>query len=161
MVAMTTLARVAIVGAALLLLSGCAAAGAGTSASDEPTKAGASGETFGCTDAQLAFLPEHGYPDPEPQDPSTLSIHDGVTLAVVPDCLVVDQFDGAPRYAAFFATDIHTDLDAALTSAGYVQSPDYGANLWMLGGTDPTTAEHAVGYGIADVGGTSAYWFTY
>jgi hypothetical protein len=179
----TAPARIAALGLAItasaLVLAGCSItstsesvtvsqapdSGTGASSSADAGGAAASGEMYGCTDDVIAFLTEHGYPDPVPQSPSTPIEIGGVTMTTLPvTCLIRDEYGGYPRYAAYFAgadTTVYDDVNANLTNAGYVQSDEYGPWVWWLNGEGPTSAEHAVGAGQIDIAGAPYWGFSY
>lgn len=124
----------------------------------------APGQTYGCTDDVLAYLADSGYPDATPSDPATFAFPEGIGIAAVPDCYVVDDVAGATRSGAVFTSDPDAalaEIGAALTAAGYVQSDDYGPYIWWIGGDEPTSAAHAVGAAPQDIAGQPAVWATW
>jgi len=135
-----TLAGAAVL-ASVLLLSACSV----TIADGEAPQGAASVAT--CDPAILAFLPEHGYPNPEPQ--STLALPDGATTSLTPVCIVHDDFEGAPREAAFFPAEEQDTFVADLEQAGYTESADFGASVLV------SPSGHQLGVGTADVSGTT------
>jgi hypothetical protein len=122
-------------------------------------------EMYGCTDDVLTFAQEHGYPDAEPQNPSTPIAIGGVTMTTLPvTCLLRDEYGGYPRYAAYFAgsgSAVYDDVNAHLKDAGFVQSDEYGPWVWWRGGDGPTSAELAVGAGQIQIAGTDYWGFSY
>lgn len=167
-IALATAASTLLLAAAL---AGCAGSpstspGAGdgpaaTSGPAGPDAGGSSGgEAYGCTDGILDYLKEHGFPEPEPLDPATISIPEAA-FSGVPDCYIVDEYGGAPRYSAIWAgggAGVLADLGAALTAGGYVQSSDYGPNVWWFDGEEPTTAAHALSAAEQPIDGADTLW---
>ena len=147
-----SLAVVPVLLSAGLLLSACSsgaptATAAGTS-SDAPAAS-----TATCDPEILEFLPEHGYPNPEPQ--AALTLPDGATTSVEPVCVVHDDFQGAPRDAAFFAEADTEQLRSDLAEAGYTESPDFGESVLL------SPSGHQVGLGPAEVGGATLLFVAY
>lgn len=102
---------------------------------------------FGCTDAILTHLQNNGFAGATPEDAASFTIPDA-TVATQPDCYVVDEVSGATRSGAVWTTGIDAtlaELGSSLTAAGYQQSDDFGPYVWWLNGTEPMTAEKAVG----------------
>lgn len=171
-----TRARAAAAIAALLLLP-LAACSAPAATQDDPTIAAeddsepaeqteaASGGSFGCSEAVIAYANEYGYPAAVPLDPATFEIP-LATFEVAPDCYLVDEETGATRYGAFWGTDpqgVLSSLGAALDSAGYVQSDDYGPLVWWFGGDDPLAAEHSISAAVQPepIDGVEMLWATW
>ncbi len=127
---------------------------------DDEGDEGSSGEMFGCTDGILAYISDKGYPSAEPLDPAGIEIPDA-DFAEVPDCYVVDDYGGSPRYAAFWATDpqgVLATLGAALDAGGWEQSDDYGPLVWWKNGDDPTAAEHSLSAAPQPIDGVETLW---
>ncbi|MGP3536402.1 hypothetical protein ACTU3I_16520 [Microbacterium sp. RD1] len=171
---MTTRASRATAAAAMLalLLLPLAACSAGASTDDDAATttdettapaddgATASGDLFGCTDGILTYISDKGYPNAEPVDPATLEIPE-TAFDLTPDCYVVDDYDGAPRYAAFWATDpqgVLSTLGAALDAGGWVQSDEYGPLVWWRDGDDPLSAEHSLSAAPQPIDGVETLW---
>lgn len=165
---MTRIPAFVAVAAAALILSACSSAPAPSDSgdADSPAESSASTEMYGCTQEILDYISDKSYAAAKPIDPATLAFPDGVTIATVPECLVIDETDGYQRYGAFFAGDGQqavSEIDAALDAAGYVQTDDYGPYVWWTAdGTDgPTSAEHSVGAGPQVIDGADWFWVTY
>ena len=176
----TSLSRATgIVAAALVLLvlplSGCAGGGTSTEAEDDTLASsapaeedasaddGASGEMYGCTPELIAYAEQYGYPDATPADPATFEIPQA-TFTQTPECYIADEYDGAPRYAAFWVADPEGTLAAlgtALTDAGFQQSEDYGPLVWWLNGDDPVGAEVAIAAAPQPIGDSTVLWATW
>ncbi|MEN2740671.1 hypothetical protein ABCS02_22990 [Microbacterium sp. X-17] len=179
-------ARIASIGLAVaasaLSLSACSAGvsptpGATTASSSPVGDAYATGDStaaatsdaasdpmYGCTDAILSFANDHGYPDAVPQPPGTMMQLGGQpVLTATPICVIEDENGGAPRFGAFFPADvpIHNKLAAALAAGGYMQSDNYGTNVWWINGDSPTSAEHAVSYAPQSIGDMSVNWLVW
>lgn len=138
-----TLTAAAALAAVVLLSGGCAA----TSIPVDEAPSGAAPAAATCDPAILEFLPQHGYPNPEPR--AALSLPDGASTALTPVCVVHDAFEGAPRDAAFFAADAQEQFVSDLESAGYSVSPDFGDAVLL------SPSGHQLGLGLADVSGTT------
>jgi hypothetical protein len=165
---MTRIPAFVAIAATALILTACTAAPSTSDSgdSDAPDTSSASGEMFGCTQATLDYIEPLSYANAVPIDPSTLEFPGGITIATVPDCYVIDETDGYQRWGAFFTGDgaqAFAEIDTALTDGGYVQSDDYGPNVWWTAdGTDgPTSAEHSVGGGPQVIGGADVFWVTF
>jgi hypothetical protein len=167
-----------IVAAALVLLvmplSGCSGGDTSADAEDDtvassapaddaPADDAASGEMYGCTPELIEYAAEYGYPDATPADPATFEIPQA-TFTQTPECYIADEYDGAPRYAAFWTADPEGTLAAlgtALTDAGFQQSEDYGPLVWWLNGDDPVGAEVAIAAAPQPIGDTTVLWATW
>ena len=165
---MTRIPAYVAIAATALILTACSPASTPTDAGDAeaPDTSSASGEMFGCTQATLDYISDKSYAQARPIDPATLEFPEGITISTVPDCLVIDETDGYQRWGAFFNGDgaqAFAEIDAALTDGGYVQSDDYGPNVWWTAdGTDgPTSAEHSVGAGPQVIDGADVFWVTF
>lgn len=129
---------------------------------DSAGAGGASGQMWGCTQSLLDFVRASGYPEAVAIDPATVDFV-GATVKTAPDCATEDPTGGYDRQTAIWVNDpagALTAFDADLKSSGYTELAA-GAGVWLLGGDDPTTAEHSIGAGLIDMNGTQALWATW
>ena len=165
---MTRIPAYVAIAATALILSACSPAPAPTDSGDgdAPDQSSASDEQYGCTQATLDYISDKSYAEAVPIDPASLEFPGGITIATVPDCLVIDETGGYQRWGAFFNGDgqqAFTEIDEALTAGGWVQTDDYGPNVWWTadGTNGPTSADHSASGGPQVIDGADVFWVTY